>query len=359
MSLEILFKSFPVPRCLNVEGVGVDLSEVSLRFVKLAAKNGDFELADFGEYSLPEGTISLGQIKNPGALKEILLRFKKEHDIEFIHLSLPESLAYLSEMEISAVKKSEMYESIELQLEEHIPIKVADAVFDYSVVKEGNAQGDTSVVVLAAPKDVIAFYANVFAEVGISLLSLETDSNALARAVIPSGSMETSMILDLGRIKTGVYVVSQGVVCFTSDIDIGEKEIISALKKELNITHDEADEMMRSLRSDKEPSEEVFKIFSAVITELKEEVNKHFIYWQTHRDKSGIKKEPINSIILCGSGSSLFGLPECFSEALNVPTEMANVWRNVFSFEKEIPKISFQDSLLYSTAIGLSLYSKK
>ncbi len=359
MPLQMLFKSFPIPRCLNIEGVGVDLSEVSLRFVRLAPQDGGFKLLDFGEYPLPEGTISLGKIKNPEALKEVLSRFKKEHHIEFVHVSLPESLAYIAEMEILAVKNSEMHESIELQLEEHIPIKVSDAVFDYSVVKEKNKQGDISLVVFAALKDTVASYANVFSEAGIGVLSLETDSNALARAVIPSGSMETSMILDLGRTKTGVYVASHGTVSFASDIDIGEKDILSALKKELNVAQDEANEMLRMLHSGEEPSEKVFKIFSAVVSDLKEEVNKHFIYWQTHRDKSGTKKEPISRIILCGSGSSLFGLAERFSEALKTPADIANVWGNVFSFEKEIPQISFQDSLLYSTAIGLSLYSKK
>ena len=359
MSLEILFKNFPIPRCLNVEGVGVDLSEVSLRFVKLVSKNGDFELLEFGEYPLPAGTISLGQIKKPDELKGILLRFKKEHDIDFVHASLPESLAYIAEMEISAVKNSEIYESIELQLEEYIPIKVSDAVFDYDVVKGKNKQGNITVVVSAVPKEAVVSYADVFASAEINLLSLETDSSALSRSVIPSGSLETSMILDLGRIKTGVYVISQGVVFFASDIDIGEKNILSALKKELNVTEDDAKEILRKLHTNEEPSEKVFKILSRILEELKEEVNKHFIYWHTRRDKNGMKKESIDRIVLCGSGSSLFGLPEFFSEALKTPAETANVWRNVFSFEKEIPKISFQDSLLYSTAIGLSLYSKK
>jgi type IV pilus assembly protein PilM len=345
---------------MNVDGVGVDLSEVSLRFIKLAPKKEGFELRDFGEYPIPEGTISLGQIKKPDVLKDILSRFKKEHGIRFVHASLPESLSYLAEMEIPTVKNSELYESIELQLEEYVPLSVADAAFDYNVIGNNKSkQGTITVVVSVVPKDIVTSYADAFSSAGITLLSMETDSSALARAVIPDGSTETSMILDLGRVKTGVYVVSHGVVFFVSDIDIGEKDIAAALAKELNIAPAEAKEMMVRLHANEEPSEEAYNAVSSIFGDLKEEVNKHFIYWHSYRDKNGVKREPIGRIILCGSGSSLFGLEEYLMAELRTPIDVANVWRNVFSFEKDIPKIPFQDSLLYSTAIGLSLYSKK
>ncbi|MFA5831541.1 MAG: pilus assembly protein PilM [Candidatus Paceibacterota bacterium] len=359
MSSQKFFKRFPVPYCMNVDGVGVDLSEVSLRFIKLAPKREGFELRDFGEYPIPEGTISLGQIKKPDVLKEILSRFRTEHAIRFVHSSLPESLAYPAEMDIPAVKNSELYESLELQLEEYVPISVADAAFDYNVIGSNkNKQGTITVVASVVPKEIVVSYADVFASAGITLLSLETDSSALARAVIPDGSTETSMILDLGRIKTGVYVVSHGVVFFVSDIDIGEKDIAAALSKELNITSAEAKEMISKLHANEEPSEEAYAAISSVFGDLKEEVNRHFIYWHSFRDKNGVKREPIGRIILCGSGSSLFGLEEYLMAELRTPIDIANVWGNVFSFEKDIPKIPFQDSLLYSTAIGLSLYSK-
>jgi type IV pilus assembly protein PilM len=360
MSPETLFRSFPVPRRMNMEGAGADLSEVSLRFVKLVPKKDGFELDDFGEYPIPEGTISLGQIQKPDVLREVLFRLKKEHGIKFVHSSLPESLAYLADMEIPSVKKSELYESMELQLEEYVPVSVADAVFDYRIAGTGkNKSGTMTVVASVAPKSVVTSYLEAFASAGITLLSLETDSIALARAVIPEGSPETSMLLDLGRIKTGVYIVSHGIVLFVSDIDIGEKDIVAALTKELSLTTADAKEMLGKFRSGMEPSEEAYSAISSVFDDLKEEVNKHFIYWHSYRDKNGAKREPVGRIILCGSGSSIYGLQEFLLAELRTPVDIANVWQNVFSFEKEIPRIPFQDSLLYGTAIGLSLYAKK
>jgi len=350
----------PVPRRMNVDGVGVDISEVSLRFVKIAPKRKGYELLDFGEYPIPEGTISLGQIKKPDVLRDVLVRLKKEHTIKFVHSSLPESLAYIADIDIPSVKNSELRESIELQLEENIPISIADAAFDYHVMDINKLrQGITKVIVSAAQKTVVESYKEVFESSGILLLSLETDSTALSRAVIPKGSLDTFMIVDLGRIKTGVYVVSRGFVSFVSDIDIGGKDICAILAKEMNMTSEDAKSMYKKLEQNEKPEKEVYEAISSVFSDLKEEINRHFIFWHTHKDKNGQKNDKIEKVILCGSGATIFGLQDFLSSGLKIPIDAANVWENLFSFEQEIPKISFHESLLYSTAIGLAMHSKQ
>jgi type IV pilus assembly protein PilM len=349
----------PVPRRMNMGGVGVDISEVSLRFVKLSPKDKGFEVRSFGEYPIPEGAIVLGRIEKPDLLRKVLFALKKEHNIKFVRSSLPESLSYLVEINVPTIKNSELYESVELQIEEHIPLSIADVAFDYHLIGPNkNKPGMTSVVVSATPKSVVQSYQEVFNSVGITLLSLETDSTALARAVIRNGSVETTMILDLGRIKTGVYIVSRGFVSFVSDIDIGGKDISGAIMKGLDISTEEAKELYKHLEQSEKPKKEIFEIVSPVFSELKEEINKHFIFWHTHKDGGGQKNEKIGKIILAGSGATLFGLQDYLSAEFHMPIDTANVWGNLFSFDENIPKISFNESLLFSTAIGLAIYAR-
>jgi type IV pilus assembly protein PilM len=344
---------------MNMGGVGVDLSEVSLRFVKISPKDKGFEVKSFGEYPIPEGTIVLGRIEKPELLRKVLFTLKKEHNVKFVRSSLPESLSYLVEVDIPTVKNNELYEGVELQIEEHVPLSIADVAFDYHYIGlNKNKPGMTTVIVSAAPKSIVQSYQEVFDSVGITLLSLETDSTALARAVIPDGSIETTMILDLGRIKTGVYIISRGSVSFVSDIDIGGKDILGAITKKMNITVDEAKELYKNLEQNVKPEEEIQKIVFSIFEGLNEEINKHFIFWHTHKDKIGQKNEKIGKIILAGSGATLFGLQDYLSAKFHMPIDMANVWGNLFSFEENIPKISFHESLLFSTAIGLAIYAK-
>ena len=60
--------------------------------------------------------------------------------------------------------------------------------------------------------------------------------------------------------------------------------------------------------------------------------------------------------MLCGGGANLRGLPEFSTQALKVQVEVGNPWRNILSSDtKELPTISFQESLGYSTVLGLAL----
>ncbi len=321
----LFYKFFPVPEYMEMRAAGFDLSEVSLRFAELVPRGGELDLGDYGEIPVPPGTISLGRIQNADVLRELLRKAKKEHRIKFVRLSLPESYAYHVEMEIAKVKKKELRESIELQLEEYVPLKVSEVFFDYEIAEAPKQRPGVLVAVVSViPKDVVLSYAEVFASAGLTLVSVDADANALARAVIPEGDPGTFMIIDMGRVKTGVYVVSRGLVRFASDIETGANAGRGAV----------------------------------VPSDLSEEINRHFVYWHAEKDKNGAPKEKIEKIILAGAESGLSGFRDYLSRALFVPVEMANIWTNVFSFDDRIPELDYRDSLRFGTAIGLALAVK-
>lgn len=343
---------------MEMHATGIDISEVSLRFAELVPHERDLDFGNYGEIPVPVGVISLGRIQDANSLRELLRKIKKEHQMKFARVSLPESLVYHVEMEIAKVKKKELRESIELQLEEYVPLKVSEVFFDYDILETPKQKpGVLTVVASVVPKEIVLSYMEVFASVGLTLLSVEADAAALSRAVIPEGDTGTFMILDMGRIKTGVYIVRAGFVRFASDIEIGGKSVVSALKKNLSISEEEALTMKETCYGE-ELSEEVKKSLIEVFLDLSEEINKHFVYWHTHKDKNGAPREQIEKIILAGTESVLFGFQNYLSGGLHVPVDMANVWANVFSFNDHIPKIGYRDSLRYGTAIGLALASK-
>lgn len=356
----LFYKIFPVPEYMQMNAWGVDLSEVSLRFMELSSNGYGIELGDYGEYPVPPGAISLGRIQNPDVLRDFLRKFKKEHRVKFVRMSLPESYVYHVEMEIVKVQKKEIRESIEIQLEEYVPFKASEVFFDYEIVGTPKQKPDSfNVVVSVVQKDIVLSYMKVFAASGLTLLSVESDAGAVARAIIPRGDPGTFMVLDLGRVKTGVYVVSRGFVHLAYDIEIGGRTIESAIAKGIAINLEEARILKEKCYGEELLPESVKRSFTSVFADLAEETNKHFIYWHTHKDKAGTQREKIEKIILAGTESALCGLQDYLAEELRVPVEMANVWANVFSFDKHIPKVGFHESLRFGTAIGLALGSKQ
>jgi type IV pilus assembly protein PilM len=355
----LFYKFFPVPKYMEMHAVGIDLSEVSLRFAELTSRGRAFDLGDYGEYPVPPGVISLGRIQDADSLRELLRKVKKEHQIKFARVSLPESYVYHAEMEIAKVKKKELRESIELQLEEYVPLKASEVFFDYDIAETSKQRpGILTAVVSVVPKEIVLSYTEVFASVGLTLLSVEVDASALSRAVISEGDPGTFMIIDMGRVKTGVYVIHGGLVRFASDIEIGGRSVVSALEKNLSVSTNEALAWKERCYGEEPLPEEVKKTLVVVFSDIVEEINKHFIYWHTYKDKNGAVREKVEKIILAGTESRLFGFQNYLSGGLHVPVDMANIWTNIFSFDEHIPKIGYRESLRFGTAIGLALASK-
>ena len=63
----------------------------------------------------------------------------------------------------------------------------------------------------------------------------------------------------------------------------------------------------------------------------------------------------IKKIIISGKDAATPGLKEYLADAVGCRVDLANVWTNVFDFEHQIPKMSFEESLDYAPAIGLAL----
>jgi len=333
---------------------GLDISDESLKFVELVPAKSGIRVVRFGERKIPVGIIESGKIKDPKKLKEVLLSLRKEEGIRFVRVSLPEEQVYLFKLRLEKSGLENVREGIELSLEEHIPIPAQDAIFDYDLLNEDPES--LEVEVAAIPKNVIENYLSVFRESLISVQSFELEAQAISRAVVKKGDLETYMIVDFGQTRTGIFIVSRGVVVFTSTLDIGGASLNNMIKKNFNISEEEAEKMKWQYGLQRNvDNKEIFPVLLNSVSVLRDEIVKHFLYWHTHGDEEGKDHPPIKKIILCGGDSNLIGLPEYLSISIKSSVEMANVWINIVDTKKSVPEIGFNKSLTFAAALGLAL----
>jgi len=358
-SQKTFFKLFPPPELLLMPFVGLDISDHSVRFLELKREKGSFRLGRFGQQALPEGTFSFGEIKDPNTLKTALIGLRREHDLSFVRVSLPEEKAYLFRTEVPLLSPEETRDTISFQLEEHVPIGAVDAVFDYTVVRPlfGKVTpGVREVVVSVFPREYVERYAEALLGAGITPLSFEMEGSALARALIPTESMRTHMIVDFGYARTGIVIASRGAVHFTTTVEMGGEALTEAIERRLTISREEAEKLKREGAFSRNGQyREMFPVLLEAINQLKEQIHKHFIYWHNHPDKKDATPPPIEKIILTGGDANLEGLADHFSLALRVPVEVGNAWVNVIQSEDFIPEMPFDQSLSFGTTIGLAL----
>jgi type IV pilus assembly protein PilM len=353
MHRNLFNRFFPTPRFLMSPSFGLDLSDQSLKYVELTPAKFGIRIGRYGEKKIPDGIIESGKIKDPKRLEEVLLSLRKE-GIRFVRVSLPEEQVYLFHLRLPKEGLSNVREGIELSIEEHIPISAQDAIFDYDIVAED--ENSLELQVAAIPKSVIENYLLVFRDSFISVQSFELEAQAISRAVVKKGDLSTQMIVDFGQTRTGIFIISKGTTVFTSTLDFGGVTLTNMIAKQFNVTPEEAEQMKRKYGLERNmENREIFSVLLNSVSVLRDEVDRHFLYWNTHKDEEGKDHPQIKKIILCGGDANLIGLPEYFSSSLKCPVELANVWTNITNNKEYIPEINFSHSLTYAAALGLAL----
>ncbi|OJI09477.1 hypothetical protein BK006_00860 [bacterium CG10_49_38] len=350
---EALLKFFPVPKFLTQPVVGLDVSDNSIKFMELSRRGQGFRLGRWGEWPVPTGLIDGGEIKNPDGFKELLNQFKAKHGFDQVAISLPDDHAYTINLTLPSMKPEEILGSIELQLEEYIPLPAASVVFDFDLV-EATPTGPIEVGISALPRTVVEGHEQLFAVAGFDLLSLETQGEALARALTSRQEKKNLLIADLGGNHTAIFWVKNGVVIHASASPIGGEAITQNLQKTLGVDRAAAEKIkINQGMSRADENKNVFEAIIPVVSAIREEMSRRISFWV--EKKEGEEETLVDKILLIGGQSSLPGLVEYLSVNLERPIELANPWIKVFPAGTVVPDLSYNESLRYGTAIGLAL----
>jgi len=349
------FDFFPPPQFLEMPVIGIDISDRSVRFAELKHKDGAFVLGKFGEKKISSGVVVSGQIRKQEELRSVLAELKQEHAFTFARISLPEEQGYSLKIQIPRVKPKEIYESLELQLEEHVPLSAQEAVFDYSLVASGEELKDIYEIGLSViPRKFIESYVHLFNGTGLTPLSFEFEAHAIARSVIRQGNCDAFLLLDIGARRTGIAVQSQGIITFTSTINVGGHSLTESISKELGISFEEAKQQKESRGLLDGKGDPLYQALISRLAVLRDEVNKHYTYIKTHKNITGNGENGIERIIICGGEANVPGFANYLAATLKTDIEIANPWTNVNPLTDYIPEISRNHALRYVTALGLA-----
>lgn len=352
-----ILKLFPPPQYLTMPATGMDITDNTVRFLSLKTEKKGKLIEKRGDYKIPHGVVSHGKIVDKTKFIEILAQAKTEHNLSYIHVALPEEQAYVFQTTVpnKSFSDAELRTVLEFKLEENVPVSSRELVFDYEVIpNDGRSEAILNIV--AFPLEIALDYADALHSAELRPLSFEIEVQAIARAVIPQHHGGTYMIVDFGKNRTGIAIVSEEILRFTSTVSVGGDSLSDAIQKHFDVDNEEAD----AIKNEKgflryKENKEVLETLISTVSVLRDEVRKHFNYWNSHAAENDINKGKIDKIILCGGGANLAGLAEYLASDMDVVVDVANVWTNTFSLNEFIPDIESRYSLAYATAVGLAL----
>lgn len=348
-----LSRLFPTPAFIATPAVGLDFSDATMRFVRLVEGRHGLMPAAYAEMTIPEGCMHSGRVINERAFTAFLSEVRKKYALDYVRVSVPESQVYSFTLSIDGAAKDDLRSAIELVLEENIPLRATETVFDYEVL----TQTETLIVVqvMAVSEAITQSYFDCFNNAGLIPVSFELDGQAIARAVLKEGVRESAMIVDFGAHRSSITIVTNGIAVYTSTLDFGGKALIESLSKELSVSIAEAERLMREFGlSTMGEHKEIFSSLIGGISILKDEINRRYMYWHERKDQYGMFPA-IKTIYLCGGNSNIGGIAEYLSLMLKLTVVQANPWINCMSFADAIPELPKEHSMSYVTAIGLAL----
>ncbi len=349
----------PPPSYMALPSIGVDISDTSLKYVSFEPSLRPQKVKTlnlWGDITIPENVLQRGEIKDSKILTDVLKEFKDKTKAEFIRVSLPEERAYIFETEIKKnVPVKEIHSLLEFRLEENVPISAREAIFDYEILSSDEKSQSVKVVVAAYQRETIMQYYEVCRAAALTPLSFEVEAQAMARAVVPTNMKETVMLIDFGKTRTGVGIVNDGVLLYTSTIDIGGGQLSQAMRKVLG---DLAESELTNIKNTSGlirsvDDSNVYEALISTISVIKDEIASRMQYWHLKDSNRNIRR--IKKIVLCGGSVNLKGLPEYLTESLGVQCERADVWGNAFRTDLVVPPVDKRHSYGYATAIGLAL----
>lgn len=336
--------------------IGLDIGTSSLKLVELEGKKNEIKLVTYGytESLSPKNRNDWRKnIKKTAQTIEELYE-KAGADSENAISSLPTFSVFSSIVNITGTNSKNLKVAINREAKKVIPMPLEEMILDWKILEKDKKNNNTKIFLTASPQKLVKNYIDIFRELNINLLSLETENFSLIRTLM--GNDQTAvMIVGSGETNTDISVVKEGIPMLNRSIDVGGVSITEAISKSLNIDKKRAEQFkcdmgISSLDSQKQDviPKTIIKAIDPIVDEIKYMLN---LYQQKNEQK-------VDKVILTGGSALLINLPAYLSKVLDMNVIVGDPWASI-SYSEEIKSVLDEIGPRLAPAIGAAMRQLK
>jgi type IV pilus assembly protein PilM len=283
---------------------------------------------------------------------------------------LPVASVFSSVVTVPKSKKDDdIREAARWQAKKLIPVPLEEMTLDFKIIdlndkkKKGSKKDaatdkdekkNVQVLITGAANAMIQKYMSVFSKAGLELASLETETFALIRSLIGK-DLSTTMIVDIGSVRTNIIIVENGIPYVTRSVDMGGTTLTKAMGKALNLGMKEAEEIKCDIKGVQSlyPGDGLPKIFESAMTPMVTELQYSINLYSGQIDGDEPDRK-VEKIILTGGTAALPALADYFSEQLNMKSYLGDPWARV-AYPDGLRPILDEIGPRFAVAIGLAM----
>lgn len=324
------FQKMPVPGYVSFSSVGLDISSKAIRLIKLKKNKKRMIPVGYKEVVFKQKCKILEtdeDLENCNELRNELIKLKEEFDLKYVNVSLPETRTFVFKTKIPMEALETIEDALLVKIQENVPIEPSNILYDYLIPgKIKKTDSEVPVVITAFPKEIIATYTTLLKEIGLIPVSFDSESQSIARAVIKEGDVNSYLLINMGYSEINLAIVENRTVEYTSSIQY------------------EGELFKQTLDGPEAQS-------------LKRKINQLLVYWFTNKRDMLNKneEEKITKAIVTGSLAADPVIINFLEHSLHISVKKGNIWENCFDLNNYIPPLDLEESLKFSTALGLSL----
>jgi type IV pilus assembly protein PilM len=329
---------------------GLDISDSIIRLAVLTRHGKGFSLPIRGELAVPDGLINDGDFVSPPQVSDLIRRLvmAAKPNTKLVISSLPERHSFIKsiifppdqEINEAAIKES---------VTQDLPYTWEEINYDW--VQRPAPKGEAKIVMFsAAPKKLVTQYLQVLEQAGLEVIGLENESLAIARAMLPPDATGANILLDIGRTRTSLILVNDGVVEFSTTIRYAGKDLNKYIAEAMSISLDQAQRAKELFGLDPDRGHGLLaKILAPQLDLMADKVTMVQDYYADHFSKD----QPITAVLLNGSGALIRNIDQELNSRLKENVKVQPCW--VVPPPASISASSNDVSFTYTTAMGLAL----
>lgn len=240
---------------------------------------------------------------------------------------------------------------IEGEVENIIPFPIKEINYSYQMMGLGEEDENTvNIIIVAAKKEIVEGFVNVFQSAGLNLIILDVDIFSLTNLVeqIHNPVDSSVVVVDIGAAVTNMAIIKGENIGFTREILLGGSYLTSQIEKSLKLSFEESEQ--KKINGD----DEVLYLFEDFIFNIASEINKTINFYISTNPN-----ETISKIYLSGGSSLLRGLNEKIAEYTNIEVEyldpFALLINNPQLFNEDIGQLDDYEEFKEFNGVALQL----
>jgi type IV pilus assembly protein PilM len=342
--------------------VGVDIGNSAIRAVELADPGkARPTLLRHAEVFLPEGAASRGEVLEPNtvaaALKQLWSQggFKSKNVV----LGMGNQRVLARDLTVPKMSQARIRESLPFQVQEMLPVPVADALLDFYPVSESMSESGPVIngLLVAAVKEAVLGNVKATQLAGLTTVDVDLIPFALTRVLLNKRHIQgTVVLIEVGANTTSVVIAANGVPQFVRIIPTGGADLTQALRSELEIEPGEAERLKATIGLAKQVAtieehravEIIYRVTSDLLTSLRNTVS----YFVNTRPTL-----PVRELVVTGGGAQLPGFGDALSEMTRLPVETGDPFQTVALSRSLSADVLRQSRSRLAVALGLALGS--